>query len=74
VNIGGRQERRLHAENVIHAGYDSDDIGRAIAAQLTHGRYASSSIYSRPDTSQAMVDILASAELYVQKRFHEGQA
>jgi UDP-hydrolysing UDP-N-acetyl-D-glucosamine 2-epimerase len=71
VDIGARQQGRLHAENVIHSGYDADEIARAISAQLRHGRYAPSHIYYRPDTSQAIVDILVNSELYVQKRFCE---
>lgn len=74
VNIGSRQEGRLHAENVVHTGYDPGEITRAITAQLQHGRYASSNVYHQPGTSQAMVDILATAELYVQKRFYEAHS
>jgi UDP-hydrolysing UDP-N-acetyl-D-glucosamine 2-epimerase len=74
VNVGGRQQGRLHAENVSHAGYDAAGIGRAIRAQLAHGRYPPSLIYYRPDASRSMVDVLANAELYTQKRFHENLA
>jgi UDP-hydrolysing UDP-N-acetyl-D-glucosamine 2-epimerase len=71
VDVGARQQGRLHADNVIHAGYDAGEIARAISAQLHHGKYGPSHIYYRPDASQAMVDILASVDLYVQKRFCE---
>jgi UDP-hydrolysing UDP-N-acetyl-D-glucosamine 2-epimerase len=71
VNIGARQQGRLSAEHVVHVGYDGGEIERAIRAQLAHGRYAPSQIYYRPDASQAIVDVLASVELYTQKRFHE---
>ncbi len=71
VNIGARQQGRLSAEHVTHVGYDGAEIERAIRAQLAHGRYAPSQIYYRPDASQAIVDVLASVELYTQKRFHE---
>jgi UDP-hydrolysing UDP-N-acetyl-D-glucosamine 2-epimerase len=71
VNIGGRQQGRLAAEHVVHVGYDAGDIHRAITAQLAHGRYPSSSIYHRADTSDQILDVLVNAELYTQKRFFE---
>ena len=75
VNVGLRQQGRLAAEHVTHVGYDTAAIAAAIRAQLAHGRYAPSHIYYRPDASQAIIDVLASAELYTQKRFFEsGQA
>ena len=69
VNIGARQQGRLHAENVVHAGYDLEEIASAINQQISHGRYAPSHIYYRRGASQAIVDVLAGSELYTQKRF-----
>ncbi len=71
VDIGGRQQGRLSAENVIRTAYDADDVRAAVERQLSHGRYAPSHIYFKPNASQAMVDVLTSVELYTQKRFHE---
>jgi UDP-hydrolysing UDP-N-acetyl-D-glucosamine 2-epimerase len=71
VDVGGRQEGRLRAANVVHAAYDIEEIKAAVAAQLRHGRYPPSDIYYRPGASQSMVDILARVPLYTQKRFHE---
>jgi UDP-hydrolysing UDP-N-acetyl-D-glucosamine 2-epimerase len=71
VNIGARQEGRLHAGNVAHVPYDAAAIREAIAAQVAHGRYAPSLIYYRPDTSQRIAELLAGTELYTQKRFFE---
>ncbi len=71
VDIGGRQQGRLSAENVIRAGYDVDEIRDAVRRQLAHGRYAPSHIYFKPNASQSMVDVLTRVELYTQKRFHE---
>jgi UDP-hydrolysing UDP-N-acetyl-D-glucosamine 2-epimerase len=71
VNIGARQHGRLHAENVVHAGYDADAIGAAIRRQIAHGPYRPSEIYYRPGASQTITDVLCGAELYTQKRFHE---
>jgi hypothetical protein len=69
VNIGARQQGRLHAENVVHTGYGRDEILAAARAQSAHGRYPSSRIYYRDGASQAIVDVLAGSELYTQKRF-----
>jgi len=71
VNTGGRQQGRLHADNVVHVAYDADEIRRAVVAQVSHGRYAPSLIYYQPEASQAIVDVLASMPLYTQKRFHD---
>ena len=71
VNIGGRQQGRLSAEHVRHVPYEAEAIRAAVAAQLAHGRYAPSAIYYRPDTSDQILNVLATAELYTQKRFHE---
>lgn len=71
VNIGARQQGRLAGAHVTHVDYDAGTIQSAIRAQLAHGRYPSSDIYYRPDASQAIVDVLANAELYTQKRFFE---
>jgi UDP-hydrolysing UDP-N-acetyl-D-glucosamine 2-epimerase len=71
VNIGGRQQGRLHAPNVVHAGYAEEEILTAIRLQIAHGRYGSSEIYYRPGASQTMVDLLATIDLYTQKRFCE---
>jgi UDP-hydrolysing UDP-N-acetyl-D-glucosamine 2-epimerase len=72
VNIGGRQHGRLAAQHVIHVGYDAGEIQRAIATQIAHGRYPSSTIYHRADTSDQILNVLTTAELYTQKRFFEG--
>ena len=71
VNIGGRQQGRLNADNVVDAGYDAREIQRVVQAQVRHGRYAPSHIYYQPDASQTIVDVLARVELYTQKRFHD---
>ena len=71
VNIGARQQGRLSAEHVTHVGYDAEAIGAAIATQLAHGRYEPSHLYHQPDASQSIVEVLASAPLYTQKRFHD---
>ncbi|PYQ97121.1 MAG: UDP-N-acetylglucosamine 2-epimerase (hydrolyzing) [Acidobacteria bacterium] len=69
VNIGGRQQGRLHADNVTHVGYGADEILAAVRRQIAHGPYAASNIYFRAGASRMIVDILAGIELYTQKRF-----
>jgi UDP-N-acetylglucosamine 2-epimerase len=69
VNIGGRQQGRLHAENVVHVGYDRAAIAAAARGQIAHGLYASSDVYHRAGASQTIVDLLAGVGLYTQKRF-----
>jgi bifunctional UDP-N-acetylglucosamine 2-epimerase / N-acetylmannosamine kinase len=74
VNIGARQQGRLHAGNVEHVADESDVILSAVRQQIAHGRYASSNIYYRPAASQTIVDLLAGLELYTQKRFFDNAA
>jgi UDP-hydrolysing UDP-N-acetyl-D-glucosamine 2-epimerase len=71
VDIGGRQQGRLTAEHVLNVPYDADAICRAIGSQLAHGRYAPSTIYYSPDTSDQILKVLTTAKLYTQKRFYE---
>jgi UDP-hydrolysing UDP-N-acetyl-D-glucosamine 2-epimerase len=71
VNVGGRQQGRLNGAHVTHVDYDRDAIAQAVRQQLRHGRYASSAIYHKANTSQTIADLLASIDLYTQKRFHD---
>jgi UDP-hydrolysing UDP-N-acetyl-D-glucosamine 2-epimerase len=71
VDIGGRQQGRLSADNVVRTSYNADDVRAAVSRQLAHGRYAPSHIYFKPNASQSMVDLLTTVDLYTQKRFHE---
>ena len=71
VDIGGRQQGRLRAGNVVHADYERGAIAAAVGRQIAHGRYPSSDVYYRAGASQSIVDTLAGIELYTQKRFFE---
>jgi GDP/UDP-N,N'-diacetylbacillosamine 2-epimerase (hydrolysing) len=71
VNIGARQQGRMASAHASNVGYRRDEIAQAIAYQVAHGRYAPSTIYYQPDTSDQILHILASAELYTQKRFYD---
>ena len=68
VNIGSRQSGRECGENVIHAGYDADQIESAVRTQLAHGKYEGSDLYGDGQASRKIADILASAEIVIQKR------
>jgi GDP/UDP-N,N'-diacetylbacillosamine 2-epimerase (hydrolysing) len=74
VNIGVRQLGRLHADNVAHAADESAAILDAVRKQMAHGRYPSSAIYHKPAASQTIVDLLATLDLYTQKRFFDNAA
>ena len=69
VNVGARQQGRLNGEHVAHVACEAHAIVGAVQAQLRRGRYAPSHIYYKPDTSQTIADLLATVELYTQKRF-----
>ena len=69
VNIGARQQGRTASPHAVNVAYQRDEIAQAIARQLAHGRYPVSTIYHQPDTSDQILNILASAQLYTQKRF-----
>jgi UDP-hydrolysing UDP-N-acetyl-D-glucosamine 2-epimerase len=71
VNVGARQQGRLHAENVVHVRCDAGEILKAVRGQIAHGPYAPSHIYYRDGASQAIVDVLVGSELYTQKRFFD---
>jgi UDP-hydrolysing UDP-N-acetyl-D-glucosamine 2-epimerase len=71
VNVGARQHGRLAADHVRHVPYEPEAIREAITAQVAHGPYGPSTIYYRPDTSDRILNVLATAELYTQKRFFD---
>lgn len=69
VNIGTRQSGRMRSANVIDVPYDAKAIKNAISRQLKHGLYKTSHIYYKKGTSKKIVRILATINLYSQKRF-----
>ena len=71
VNIGNRQNKRLHAENVISVRHDSKEIMDAIKKQVNRGRYPSSSLYFDTNTSKKIAEVIATVPLYSQKIFVE---
>ena len=67
VNIGTRQNRREHGPNVLHVGYNRDEIQAAITSQLEHGRYSPCTLYGDGKAGQRIADLLAEADFKVQK-------
>ena len=68
VNIGTRQSGREHGPNVMHVGYDNTEIEVAIRKQIAHGRYERSTMFGDGKAGQRIADVLAGAELRVQKQ------
>ena len=71
VNIGARQQGRLTGDHVVHVDYDAAAIRTAIERQMANGRYAPSLLYHQPNTSERIVELLSTLELYTQKRFYD---
>jgi UDP-hydrolysing UDP-N-acetyl-D-glucosamine 2-epimerase len=68
VNIGTRQARREHGENVIHVNYNSDEIEDAIRRQIKNGRYKKSNLFGEGLAGEQITDILAKVEVNIQKK------
>jgi UDP-hydrolysing UDP-N-acetyl-D-glucosamine 2-epimerase len=68
INVGTRQAGREHGPNVVHAMYDADSIENAIRHQLIHGRYPRSTLFGDGTAGQRIANILADAEISIQKR------
>lgn len=68
VNIGTRQGGREHGRNVVHVGYDRNEIETAIRSQIEHGRYERDTTFGDGDAGRRIADILATADFKIQKR------
>ncbi len=68
VNVGTRQQGRERGSNVTDAGHDTGAIESAIRAQIAHSRYPSSSLFGDGQAGQRVANVLADAEIVVQKR------
>jgi UDP-hydrolysing UDP-N-acetyl-D-glucosamine 2-epimerase len=68
VNVGTRQQGREHGPNVVHAGYAAREIEAAARRQITHGRYERSALFGDGFAGKRIADVLASAEIGIQKR------
>ncbi len=67
VNIGTRQQGRERGNNVTDAGYDKDEIKKAIEYSIINKRPAPSNIYGGGNAGKKIADILA----YVPLRSHK---
>ena len=71
VNIGSRQSNRLRGKNVKDVSVEKREIMNAIREQTAVKRYPSSDIYEGKDTAKRIAEVVATAPLDVQKKFHE---
>ncbi|WP_210772250.1 UDP-N-acetylglucosamine 2-epimerase [Pseudodesulfovibrio sp. zrk46] len=62
VNVGTRQNSRVHGDNVIYCAADKDEIVTTIKKQLEHGKYDRSTIYGAGDSGQKIASILSELE------------
>ena len=69
VNVGTRQQGRTRGINVVDTSHDQNEIVSAIKKQLEHGQYKSDILYYKPNTSNQIVTLLTSVDLYTQKHF-----
>ena len=67
VNIGSRQRDRERASNVLDVPHDAGAIYAAIERQLSNGRYPRSLIFGDGVAGKRIADILATAELRLEK-------
>lgn len=68
VDVGTRQGGREHAPNVVHAGYNADEIYAAVRRQIAHGRYAGSEMFGTGDAGKRIASLLATSTFRIQKR------
>jgi UDP-hydrolysing UDP-N-acetyl-D-glucosamine 2-epimerase len=68
VNIGTRQSGREHGPNVVHVGYDRDEIEAAVRSQIAHGRYERSTLFGDGQAGQRIAELLGARDIRVQKR------
>lgn len=68
VNVGTRQAGRERAGNVIDVSNESDAIVAAIRDQLAHGRYERSNLVGEGTAGRQIANILATADIQIQKR------
>ena len=68
VNIGSRQAGRERGLNVTDVPYDRYRITEAIRQQVERGRFDSDHLYGDGNAGSRIAELLASAELTIQKR------
>jgi UDP-hydrolysing UDP-N-acetyl-D-glucosamine 2-epimerase len=68
VNIGSRQAGRERGPNVVDTVPERAAIIAAIEHQIAHGPYETTSLYGDGDAGGRIADLLATAELSIEKR------
>ncbi|MBZ8134249.1 UDP-N-acetylglucosamine 2-epimerase [Afifella sp. IM 167] len=68
VNVGSRQAGRERGKNLIDAPSDAEAISAALETQIAHGHYPMDPIYGDGKAGERIADILATAEIELQKR------
>jgi UDP-hydrolysing UDP-N-acetyl-D-glucosamine 2-epimerase len=68
VNVGTRQNGRERGPNVIDVGHDRRQIADAVARQIANGRYSSAPVYGEGRAGVKIAEVLATAEVTIQKR------
>lgn len=63
VIVGDRQEGREHGPNVVHAGYDRDQIAELTKKQVSVGRFETASLFGIGDAGVRIANCLADIEL-----------
>jgi UDP-hydrolysing UDP-N-acetyl-D-glucosamine 2-epimerase len=67
VNLGNRQNRRDRGANVMDVDYNKDAIVKAVRSQIKHGHYESDYLYGNGNAGNNIADVLAKAELGIEK-------
>ncbi len=68
VNIGNRQNGREHGKNILHAGYDSKEILKAINFQIKHGKYPKQKIFGNGYAGKKITQILNQVKPNIKKK------
>lgn len=71
VLVGSRQNNRERTENVVGVDCSAAEIVAAVKNQLTAGRYSPSLIFGDGTAGEKIADVLATANLNVQKSFND---
>ena len=69
VNIGKRQHGRMHAQNVLNASWDSDEILKATRSQINNGEYERSHLYGNGSSGELIAELLSKNLEIIPKRF-----
>jgi UDP-hydrolysing UDP-N-acetyl-D-glucosamine 2-epimerase len=70
VTVGSRQRNRERGENVVWAGYETDEIVAALRRQIEHGPYERSQLFGDGTAARRIADILAGELPPIQKQLN----